>query len=44
MMEYKIVNVNGHVEVYNWRGDFQFSADTEQEARNDLREFLEDCA
>ncbi len=35
-MEYVIKYVSGHVEVYNLWGDFQFSADTEEEARYDL--------
>ncbi len=42
-MEYRILNVNGHVEVYDGMGQFQFSADTEQEAWNDLEE-LWNCA
>ncbi len=39
-MDYKVLNVNGHVEVYDWMGRFQFSADTEQEAWNDLNELM----
>lgn len=35
-MEYRIVFVRGHVEVYNSRGEFLFSADTEAEALEDL--------
>ena len=37
-MEYKIVWVRGHVEVYSGDGQFCFSADTEREAREELRE------
>lgn len=37
-MEYCVKYVNGHVEVFDGRGQFIFSADTEQEARQDLRE------
>ena len=37
-MEYRIQNVNGHVEVFDGQGGFLFSADTRQEAENDLKE------
>ena len=37
-MEYKIVWVRGHVEVYDGAGRFFFSADSEKEAREELRE------
>lgn len=37
-MEYRMISVNGHVEVLDRRGNFLFSADTEQEAWQDLRE------
>lgn len=37
-MEYRIVWVRGHVEVYNGAGQFCFSADTEREAREELKE------
>ena len=40
-MDYKIIYVGGHVEVYDGQGRFVFSADTVQEAEKDL-EFL--CA
>ncbi len=33
---YKIKYVGEHVEVY-WNGQFQFSADTEQEAEHELK-------
>ena len=33
----EITRVKGHVEVYDQDGRFLFSADTEQEARDDLR-------
>lgn len=29
-------NVNGHIQVYDFRGNFLFSADTEREAREEL--------
>lgn len=37
-MEYRMRVVNGHIEVYTLGGQFLFSADTEQEAWQDLRE------
>ena len=37
-MDYRIENRNGHVEVFDQWGNFIFSADTEQEAAQDLRE------
>lgn len=36
-MDYEMRYVGGHVEVYDNRGNFICSADTEQEARVDLR-------
>ena len=33
--------VNGHVEVYDRAGNFQFSADTFQEAEEEERQFLQ---
>jgi len=35
-MDYRIVDVRGHVEVYDSQGQFLFSADTEEEALADL--------
>ena len=35
-MDYSIVWVRGHVEVYDWAGRFCFSADSEREAREEL--------
>ena len=40
MTEYIIRDVNGHVEVYDLFGSFQFSADTEKEAMEDIREMI----
>ncbi len=37
-MEYRIIAVNGHVEVHDRTGRFLFSADTEQEARREIWE------
>ena len=35
-VDYNIVWVRGHVEVYDWAGRFCFSADSEREAREEL--------
>ncbi len=37
-MTYSIEYVNGHVEVYDESGAFMFSADTRQEALEELRD------
>lgn len=37
-MEHKIIWVRGHVEVYDCAGHFCFSADSEREAREELKE------
>lgn len=39
-MEY----VHGHVQVYDRQGRFLFSADTEQEAREEMEELAESAA
>lgn len=39
MMQY----VRGHIQVYDYKGNFLFSADTEREAREELKEYAE-CA
>ena len=41
---YSIRYVSGHVQVYDYKGQFLFSADTEQEAREDLKEYAESAA
>lgn len=33
---FSIKHINGHIQVYDIRGNFLFSADTEQEAREEL--------
>lgn len=38
---YSIRYVQGHVHVYDLRGTFLFSADTEREAREELKEYEE---
>ena len=35
-MEYTIIWVNGHIEVYDANGEFWFSADTRAEVREEL--------
>lgn len=35
---YEFRNVRGHIEVYDMRGRFLFSADNEREAREELEE------
>ena len=37
-------NVQGHIQVYDFRGNFLFSADTEQEAREELMDYEEFAA
>ena len=37
-MDYSIIWVRGHVEVYDWAGRFCFSADNEREALEELNE------
>ena len=37
-------NVMGHVHVYDYKGQFLFSADDEKEARKELEEYAESAA
>lgn len=41
---YQMRNVNGHVQVYDRRGQFLFSADSEREAREELEIYAESAA
>jgi hypothetical protein len=41
---YSIRYVRGHVQVYDFRGNFLFSADTEREAREELMEYAQSAA
>ena len=41
---YSIRYVSGHVQVYDYKGEFLFSADTEREAREELKEYAESAA
>ena len=38
---YSIRNIRGHIQVYDAKGVFLFSADTEREAREELKEYEE---
>ena len=41
---YTIRYVSGHVQVYDYQGKFLFSADTEREAREEMKEYAESAA
>ena len=41
---YTMRYVRGHIQVYDMRGNFLFSADSEREAREELREYAESAA
>ena len=41
---YSICYVRGHIHLYDYQGKFLFSADTEQEAREELREYAKSAA
>ena len=44
MTMYQIRNVRGHIQVYDYAGNFLFSADSEREAREELMEYEESAA
>ena len=44
MTMYQIKYVRGHIQVYDNRGNFLFSADSEREAREELMEYEESAA
>ena len=44
MAMYTMRYVRGHIQVYDYRGNFLFSADTEQEAREELMDYEESAA
>ena len=44
MAMFKIKNVQGHIQVYDNRGNFLFSADSEREAREELKEYAQSAA
>lgn len=41
---YSIRYIRGHFQVYDYLGNFLFSADTEREAREELLEYAESAA
>ena len=41
---YSIRNISGHIQVYDYQGNFLFSADTEWEAREELEAYAESAA
>ena len=41
---YDFRNVAGHIQVYDNKGKFLFSADTEKEAREELLEYAQSAA
>jgi len=44
MTMYDMRYVRGHIQVYDFNGNFLFSADSEREAREELREYEEFAA
>ena len=44
MAMYQMKYVRGHIQVYDNRGNFLFSADNEREAREELMEYEESAA
>lgn len=41
---YSIRYVCGHIQVYDYQGKFLFSADTEREVREEMKEYAESAA
>lgn len=44
MAMFLIRNVRGHIQVYDHKGNFLFSADSEREAREELEEYAKSAA
>ena len=44
MAMYTMRNIQGHIQVYDFRGNFLFSADNEREAREELEYYEESAA
>ena len=44
MVMYSVKYVRGHIQVYDMRGQFLFSADNERELREELRDYEEFAA
>ena len=43
-MMYSVRYVRGHIQVYDWKGNFLFSADSEREVREELMEYAQSAA
>ena len=41
---YSMRYVHGHIQVYDYLGNFLFSADSEREAREELKDYAESAA
>jgi hypothetical protein len=41
---YSVRYIRGHIQVYDHKGNFLFSADSEQEVREELRDYEESAA
>ena len=41
---YSVRYVRGHIQVYDWKGNFLFSADSEREVREELMEYAQSAA
>ena len=41
---YQLRNVQGNIQVYDRQGNFLFSADSEREAREELKDYAESAA
>ena len=44
MAMYQIRNIRGHFQVYDYSGNFLFSADSEREVREELMDYEESAA
>ena len=44
MAMYQLRHVQGHIQVYDRQGNFLFSADSEREAREELKDYAESAA
>lgn len=44
MTMYNIIYMRGHIQVYDDNGKFLFSADSEREAREELKEYAKSAA
>ena len=44
MAMFQIRNIHGHIQGYDYKGNFLFSADSEREAREELEDYAESAA